>query len=474
MAHMDSVKVVEVCRLSPVPDFPDSASAMPKSLPLTFFDILWLRLPPVQRLFFYEISSSKTSIFFNSILPKLKTSLSLTLHHYLPLAGTLTWPQNSHKPSIEYTDGDGVLLTIAESDMDFHHLSGDDYFRQASYCHPLIPHLNVSHERAEVIALQVTLFPNSGFSIAITAHHAVLDGKTSTSFMKSWALICRSLGGAESIISLPSLPEQIRPFYDRTVVEDPTGLGLETIYVNEWLKENGPNNRSLLTWEIDLPPGLVRGMFELTRESIEKLRKSAVNKRNCQGLILHVSTFSVTCSYTWVCLVKALGIREGKTHLGFNVDCRTRLTPAIPATYFGNCVSGRGVLVEAEGLWGDDGVNLALGALSKVIKSLDTENGVLNGAENLASIIIGGKAKKEPNSKVRGVSFGGSPRFEVYETDFGWGKPRKVEMTSIDRTGAICLSDTKNGDGGVEIGLVLRLKEMEAFASQFVQGLDNL
>ncbi|EXB38115.1 Agmatine coumaroyltransferase [Morus notabilis] len=457
------VKVMEIFRVAPTPDLSDSPAG-PKSLPLTFFDILWLRLPPVQRLYFYGISTSKTS-FFNSIIPKLKHSLSLTLHHYLPLAGTLTWPQNSPKPSIDYSDGDGVLLTIAESDMDFYHLSSNDDFRQATDCHPLVPHLKVSHERAEVISLQVTLFPNSGFCIGITAHHAVLDGKTSTSFMKSWAQICRSLGGEE----------QLRPFYDRTVVKDPAGL--ETIYANEWLKENGPNNRSLMTWNINLSPGLVRGTFDLSRENIDKLKKSAMNKTINQGLIpLHMSTFSVTCSYTWVCVVKALGIREEKTHLGFNVDCRSRLKPAIPATYFGNCISGRGVVVEAENLWGEDGINFALEALSKGINSLD--DGVLNGAENLASIIIGANAKRKvgdvSNSKVKGVSFAGSPRFEVYCTDFGWGKPRKVEMTSIDRTGAICLSDSRNGNGGVEIGLVLSVPEMECFASEFVKGLENL
>ncbi|AES77682.1 anthocyanidin 3-O-glucoside-6-O-malonyltransferase, putative [Medicago truncatula] len=50
------------------------------SLPLTFFDILWLRLPPVQRIFFYEFPH-QTSLFFNTLLPKLNQSLSLTLSH---------------------------------------------------------------------------------------------------------------------------------------------------------------------------------------------------------------------------------------------------------------------------------------------------------------------------------------------------------------------------------------------------------
>ncbi|PON46197.1 Transferase [Parasponia andersonii] len=456
-----SVNVLEVCHVVPSTDLPDSAAAAPRSLPLTFFDILWLRLPPVQRLFFYQTSSSKSS-FNNSVIPKLKHSLSLTLLHYLPLAGNLTWPKDCPKPVIRFVDGDGVSLTIAESNMDFYHLSGVD-FREAKECHPLLPELTVSQDRAQVIALQVTLFPNDGFSIAITAHHAVLDGKTSMSFMKSWCRLCKQLGGGDS-----TLGPELTPFYDRDVVKDPAGL--EAIYANEWLNEKGPNNRSLTIWELNLRPGLVRGTFELTREDVEKLKKTLL-----QDSLLHVSTFSLTCSYTWVCLVKALRIREKKTHLGFNVDCRSRLKPALPENYFGNCITGRGAFVETEGLLGEEGLSFGIKAISKAIKSLD--DGVLNRAEILASIIIGAKAKtvvSETETRSGSVSFAGSPRFEVYGIDFGWGRPRKVEMTSVDRTGAICISDSRNGNGGVEIGLVLKLHEMEAFASEFSKGLAKL
>jgi hypothetical protein len=71
------------------------------------------------------------------------------------------------------------------------------------------------------------------------------------------------------------------------------------------------------------------------------------------------------------------------------------------------------------------------------------------------------------------LSVAGSHQFEVYGTDFGWGKPEKVEITSIDRTGAISLAERKDGNGGVEIGLVLEKHEMEKFTSLFVDGLKN-
>lgn len=64
--------------------------------------------------------------------------------------------------------------------------------------------------------------------------------------------------------------------------------------------------------------------------------------------------------------------------------------------------------------------------------------------------------------------------FGFYNTDFGWGQPRKSNSVSKNLTGQICLSDSRNGDGGVEVGLVLKKHHMEAFTSLFVDGLESL
>eukprot|EP00268_Persea_americana_P054803 TRINITY_DN6314_c3_g1_i1.p1 TRINITY_DN6314_c3_g1~~TRINITY_DN6314_c3_g1_i1.p1 ORF type:complete len:115 (-),score=25.25 TRINITY_DN6314_c3_g1_i1:241-537(-) len=75
--------------------------------------------------------------------------------------------------------------------------------------------------------------------------------------------------------------------------------------------------------------------------------------------------------------------------------------------------------------------------------------------------------------KERVVSVAGSPKFRVYDTDFGWGRPRKVEIVSIEGTGAISLAESRNGDGGIEVGLALLKPEMDRFASAFEEGLTS-
>ncbi|KAF7813164.1 phenolic glucoside malonyltransferase 1-like [Senna tora] len=71
----------------------------------------------------------------------------------------------------------------------------------------------------------------------------------------------------------------------------------------------------------------------------------------------------------------------------------------------------------------------------------------------------------------RMFSVAGSPRFDVYGNDFGWGKPKKVDVVSIDKSGAFSLAESKKEKGGVEIGIVLEPPVMEAFASLFVKGI---
>ena len=153
MDDLPSVKIIEICKVAPPPPEVSRAAVAPSSLPLTFFDMIWLRFHPVERLFFYELPSNDIS-FIDEIVPKLKTSLSLTLRHYLPLAGNIVWLPHSEVPTIEFVDGDGVSMTVAESGADFYELSGNG-FREVSEFHPLVPQLPVSHDRAAVIAVQV-------------------------------------------------------------------------------------------------------------------------------------------------------------------------------------------------------------------------------------------------------------------------------------------------------------------------------
>ncbi|XP_057491409.1 phenolic glucoside malonyltransferase 1-like [Actinidia eriantha] len=452
MAQPNPVKVLEVCRVAPPPLSPDSTT--PKSLPLTFFDMLLLKFPPTQRLYFYE-TSHPTTTFLEVVVPKLKHSLSLTLQHYIPLAGNVTWAPDYSKLIIEYVEGDTVSLTIAESDVDFYGLCSDN-FREAQNFNHFLPCLVGLETRVPVLALQVTLFPNVGFSIGYAVHHGVLDGKATTMFMHSWAFICTH--GEYS-----TLTPELTPLYDRTLIVDPSDL--EITYSNFWLGRDGTDKKSLALRDRKAPPDAMLGTFLLTQEDIENIKTWVWfwwKKKQLQKPSFHLSSFAITTAYTWVCLVKARQIKTEKVYLGISVDCRGRLKPPIPPNYFGNCITSLIVDADSDELTGENGVTIAAKAIGEAIQGL--KDGVLERNGDLIS-----RYTAIPPGRLFNIV--GSHRFEFYKTDFGWGRPRKVETTSIDKIGALSLSDSRDGSSWVEIGIVLNKHESETFVSMFASGL---
>ncbi|KAL5543236.1 hypothetical protein UlMin_010946 [Ulmus minor] len=459
MAIPHSTKVVQVSEVAPFNV--DSAAVTDLSLPLTFFDTHWFKFPPVERLFFYSLPQTNTS-FFNSILPKLKHSLSLTLQHFLPLAGKLTWPSESSQPIILFTAGDAISLTVADSDADFHYLSGS-HVRKSCDFSPLVPRLVVSETWASVMAVQITLF-NGGFCIGITAHHAVLDGKSSTMFMKAWAHISKEYQS--------SLPPELTPFYDRTIIKDPAGIA--SLFANQWLAMTGckssqdPKVFEFFSISGEPPVDMIRASFEITRSDIEKLKKRVLNQPNRALEKLHLSSFVITYSYVFVCIVKAKIHEQMNKHVyyAFVAEMRSRLNPPVPENYFGNCVVGYFNFVEGRECLEEDGFYKIVAKVCQLIKKMK-EIDVYEGLEDKLSLF----SKLEPGTLFVGVA--GSPRFGVYGVDFGWGKPEKVEITSVDKTGSISMAEMRDGSGGIEVGVPLKKHEMELFTSIFSSGLEE-
>ncbi|PPD97236.1 hypothetical protein GOBAR_DD05739 [Gossypium barbadense] len=420
------MEILEVTQVAPTSNSPESTTEF--RLPLTFSDILWFTSPPVERLFFYQLDELTPACFNSVILPKLKRSLSLTLVHYLPLAGNLKWPPNEPKPIILYTPNDGVSLTVAHSDADFNILSSNGVY-DAAELHPLKPDLVTSDISASAIAVQVTLFPNKGFCIGITAHHAVLDGQTTTMFIKSWAHICKQGNDENS-----PLPPELTPFFDRSVIKGPDGLDM--LYLNQWLATSGlDSDTSKKSLKITSAGGgaasdLVRATFEITREDFKKLRERVLPKLPDSGKEMHLSTFVLS----------------------------PRLNPPVSQNYFGNCNRPKFEVAKARDFLDENGFVFAVQKASGMVKDL-MERWVLEGMERILSDSLD-VLKETSESNLQIITVAGSPRFGVYGTDFGWGKPHKVVIVSIEKNGAISMAESRDGSGGVEIGLALNKHEM--------------
>ncbi|KAL6570056.1 hypothetical protein OROMI_014570 [Orobanche minor] len=441
---------------------PPAGGAAELSAPLSFFDVIWLHFHPIRRLLFYNHPCSETH-FLETLVPKLKQSLSLALKHYLPLSGNLLYPLNTDesKPVFRYVSGDSVPLAVAVSVGDFDELVGN-HARDADQYYDFVPDMPRVREEPDykivpILALQVTLFPDRGLCIGFANHHSIGDASSIFSFMKTWSSLCTKLDEKNDEF-LPTT----WPVFDRSIIKDP--IGVDSIF---WKKMREiPFKPS----SFPLPTNRVRATYTLNQADIKKLKDMVLGKK--PGLV-QVSSFVVTVSYAWTCLLKS-GDRIGEQSVdgketemfAFAVDVRGRIDPPVPGNYFGNCLGFGMAKFEHKEVAGDEGFATAAEAIAEDIRNrVNNKDEVLKGVENWMS-------GWDELFKIKAVGVSGSPRFDLYGVDFGWGKARKLEVVSIDgESYSMSLCKSKDSDGGLEIGLSLSKERMEAFAAIFSEGL---
>lgn len=310
-----------------------------------------------------------------------------------------------------------------------------------------------------LLALQITVFPNSGICIGTNCHHVLADESSFHHFMKVWASVCRS-GTDIEIESLPS--------HNRGLVKDPSDL--ENKFLEDW-RSWTPIQCELLGTKLLI--GKVRTTFVLSRAQIDRLKLWVSNLfiKLQDSKPAHISSFVVICSFTWVSLVKTEEITDDELQCCFNyaADCRDRLGYSLPSSYFGNCLSLRSSQAKKSDLVGENGIVAAVNAIGNNVK--DLENGVLRGAEDWTSGWLKGTTSTNISPR-HFTTLAGSPRFDFYnDLDFGWGRPKKSEVINVDFGRCVYVSNSRDEEGGIEIVLALKREQMDSFSSIFKQAL---
>nr|AAO12207.1 putative malonyl CoA:anthocyanidin 3-O-glucoside-6''-O-malonyltransferase [Dahlia pinnata] len=451
--------VLEKCHISAPPN-----TVGERTLPLTLFDLVWLIFHPIHQLFFYDFPYPK-SHFIDTIIPKLKHSLSVTLQHFFPFAGNLiVFPSANHsgKPEIRHVEGDSVALTFAESDLDFNYLK-QNHPRDCNKFHALVPLLETPFKvsglvKIPVFSIQVTFFPNSGITIGLTNHHSLCDARTRYDFLMAWTSIAKH-GTDELFLASGSLP-----FYDR-VIEYPS-------YLDNLILDLPPVqaiNESYRAQQLDPQTDKVRFTLVLTRSQINKIKKWLLVQL---PTLEYVSSFVVACGYVWSCLAKSRVQVEGAKgeyevdRFSCVADWRTRLNPPVPQTYFGNCTGLCMATTKTTLITGSKGFQTAVELVGTGIREgVNSKQGLAEDAKSwLEKILI-----QAPT-----IGVAGTPKLNVYDIDFGWGKPEKYETISLDYADAISVNASKESSDDLEIGLCLPAEQMDAFITISTNELESI
>ncbi|KAJ6707471.1 5-AROMATIC ACYLTRANSFERASE putative-RELATED [Salix viminalis] len=120
------------------------------------------------------------------------------------------------------------------------------------------------------------------------------------------------------------LPEELTPFFDRTIVQDPEGLDMW--YLKFWAGSKISRfsitiSRSLKPFTLpETPPNLLRTTFELHREEVQKLREmvtfqldnSGSKEETNQTKPVYFSTYVLVYAHTMVCALEAKGLNSNE------------------------------------------------------------------------------------------------------------------------------------------------------------------
>ncbi|KAI3723510.1 hypothetical protein L2E82_35138 [Cichorium intybus] len=423
-----------------------------------------LQFPPVHQVFFYEFPHSREH-FLETIVPNLKHSLSITLQHFFPFAGNLILflnPNAEKKPEIRHVEGDSVAVTVAECTLDFNDLTGN-HPRKCDMFYPLVPLLGrvakvSDYLTVPLFSVQVTLFPNSGISIGITAHHSLCDATTRSDFLKAWSSIAIH-GTDELFLASGSLP-----FYER-VIKYPSSLDELVLNIPGIPAINADYQPPPLVSHTDK----VRATIILTQAHITRLKKWLSTQLTTPE---NVSSFSVACSFMWHCIAKShvrIGERMGDDDVErfiCVVGWRSRLDPPLPQTYFGNCIGPSiTTTIKITLLAGNNGFLMAAELFRKALsETVKKKNGVIEDGETVI---------KSAFAPVPTFNVVGTPKIKLYDLDFGCGKPKKHETISIDRLSMISVDASKESPADFEIGVSLPAKQMDALISILSEELEG-
>ncbi|TQD99457.1 hypothetical protein C1H46_014931 [Malus baccata] len=396
---------------------------------LITFDLPYLAFYYNQKLLFYKGGE------FEEMVKKLKEGLEVVLGEFYQLAGKLG-KDDEGVFRVEYGDEmEGVeVAEAAAEEISIADLAVEE---GTSALKDFIPYngvLNLEGDHRPLLAVQLTKLKD-GLAIGCAFNHAILDGTSTWHFMSSWAEICN---GSKSIST--------QPFLDRTQARN-TRVKLDI--------SPPPSNGDVLA-NGKKDPNLRERVFKFPEAAIDKI-KSTVNENLPSDGSKPFSTFQSLSVHIWRHVTQARQLKpDDYTVLTVFADCRKWVDPPMPDTYFGNLIQPV-FTVELARLLSETPEHGA-SMIQKNIEghkanAIDKINKELESSPKIFEFEVRGE---------NGVGMGSLPRFQVYEVDFGWGKPEGVRSGSNNRfDGMVCLYRGKSGGRSIDVEISLEAPTME-------------
>ncbi|XP_026458782.1 uncharacterized acetyltransferase At3g50280-like [Papaver somniferum] len=393
-----------------------------------------------------------------TFIHRIKQSLSITLTHFYPLSGRMVTKKQDKPPFY------GIYVDCSNDSLgaEFIHAAAD--ITMLDILTPIdVPRIVQSFFALEgaichdghtepLLVVQVTELLD-GIFVGCIFNHVIGDGTSYWKFFHAFAKINRRLskgGEGDKNIDCNISPPPItkRWFMERDGDSFLINLGFS--HHKDFIDRYEP-------------PLLRERMFHFTAESLAKLKAKA-NEEECNTKTTQISCFQALSAHVWRSITRARRHHppHGKTVCKLAISDRLRLNPPLSDNYFGNCVQ----TVCATTTIGDllhHGIGWAALILHEAIKE-HTDEKIRGLAEDWMK-----KPRiyqMRPIFDMASVRMEISPRFDVYDCDFGLG------MAVAARSGFANKFDGKvtsyrglTGIGSVMLEVCLAPESMSALES---------
>ncbi|CAI0397235.1 unnamed protein product [Linum tenue] len=333
----------------------------------------------------------------------MRDALSKVLVHYYPVAGRLTVDGSDGRFAVDCT-GDGAVFVEAEADCELGSvdLSKPDHVTRSKLVYKV--HDAKSSIDIPPLMAQLTRFKCGGFVVGISWNHFLGDGIAAIEFLNSWGETARGL------------PLSVPPFLDRTLLKSRVPLKID--YRHSEYDDLEDKSSSSLDKFAKEP--VVFEYAHFTGEKIRKIKERVLHGARGGGLVTRCSTFEAVVAFVWRARIKALKMAPyQETRLMLVISARDRLEPPLPRGYFGNAVK-----MMTTGTW------LARDIMDKPISHAvkKIQDGIANCNDGIIRSTID---YMEATGATRPLGYTMIAtawyRMPMDSTDFGWGRPLRVE-----------------------------------------------
>ena len=292
-------------------------------------------------------------------------------------------------------------------------------------------------------------------SVGVSQSHAVADGQSLWNFMVSWGECAR--GHAD--ITVPPIHERERLALQGPPSEEKAKKLVERVFwrspEEEEEEEEKDHHREEEEKEEEVAKDgaapqvvLTQCVFDVSASSIKKLKAEAGGS---------FTTYEVVCAHFWQ-RVNVARQSPPKTKIRFAVltNLRTKLTPPLPASYFGNVIGFGLADTRAGTLRGEDLATIAARIHGAALDGGNPECLF----ESMHWLDLHGNRFVELWQGWFGLeqmNVASSPRFPAYKVDFGWGFPAAVRSSKVPGDGEMVLFGGRpgSGEGDMEICMAL-------------------